>query len=33
MFGVFGAGYLVGSQVYAHQAPTLWPGSFGYHLS
>ena len=31
MFGVFGACYLVGSQVYAYQAPKLWPSSFGYH--
>ena len=31
MFGIFGACYLVGSQVYAYQTPKLWPGSFGYH--
>jgi len=31
MFGAFAAFYLVGSQVYAHSTPKLWPGSFGYH--
>ena len=31
MFAGVAACYLVGSQIYAHAAPPLWPDRFGYH--